>query len=313
MNYRHAYHAGNFADVVKHVVLCLAIQALKRKPKAFRVIDTHAGRGRYDLAGDEALRTGEATGGVLALEGQLQRFNDAGVDAGSGSFEPDTETASPSALPPDEGLRLYAQALDAARAWRTPAAPDTAPRFYPGSPLIARVLLRPQDRLIANELHPEDAAALRHLFARDPQSKTMAIDGWTALKAVLPPPERRAVVLIDPPYERTDDLPRMARALAQALKRFATGIYLLWYPIKDPDTLRPYRQQLAATVTQPTATLEFFHHAGRRADKLNGCGLTIVNPPYQLEDALTAVMPTLTAHLETVTGQGTWTYEPLSG
>ena len=204
MNYRHAYHAGNFADVVKHVVLSRIIEYLKRKDAPFRVIDTHAGIGLYDLSSDEAAKTGEWLDGIGRIAGK--------------AFSP-------------EATALLAPYLDAAGLNDGTG----AIKSYPGSPLIARRLLRKQDRLFAIELHPEDAAELRQLFAGDIQTRVLELDGWLALGAQLPPKERRGLVLVDPPFEEPGEFDRMADALIKAHQRWPGGIYALWYPVKNME------------------------------------------------------------------------------
>src|SRR3974390_699594 len=198
MNYRHAYHAGNFADVVKHVVLVGILLHLRRKEAPFRVIDTHAGRGIYDLAGEAAARTGEANEGIKRLD-----------DLMPGETLP-------------EALSAYLRIV------RT-----FGPDRYPGSPLIAAQLLREKDRLIAIESIPEEEAALRRTLAHVPNAKSQCADGYARLASLLPPPERRGLVLIDPPYEAENEFARVAEMLSMARKRFATGLYLVWYPIKS--------------------------------------------------------------------------------
>src|ERR1700733_7188165 len=197
MNYRHAFHAGNFADVVKHVALVALLSNLKKKEKPFRVIDTHAGRGVYDLGGDEARRTNEADAGIEKLRG---------VGTPSGS----------------EALDIYIELVRGAGAGH-----------YPGSPLIAAHLLRPQDKLVAIEKHPEEFAVLASALSRFGNVKSVEADGYSRLPALLPPPERRGLVLIDPPYESDDEFARAADVMAAALRRFATGIYLVWFPAKS--------------------------------------------------------------------------------
>ena len=218
MNYRHAYHAGNFADVLKHVVLALVIDYLKRKDAPFRVIDTHAGIGRYALTSSEAAKTGEWRQGIGRLIGA------------------DAEQL------PSEVAQAMAPYLDAVRAANAPG--ELA--VYPGSPLIARHLMRASDLLVANELHPEDAAALRATLGRDRRIKLITLDAWTALKSLLPPKERRGVVLIDPPFEEEGELARMVEGLDQALRRFRTGVYLAWYPIKDRKPIERFHADLAS-------------------------------------------------------------------
>src|SRR5262245_45796376 len=209
MNYRHAFHAGGFVDVLKHAVLARILVHLCAKPAAFRVIDTHAGAGRYDLTGDEAMRGGEWRDGIGRLLG---------------------------AAIGEKARDLLAPYLDAV------AACNGAGRLtvYPGSPFLVRALLRPQDRLIACELEPVAAAALARNLARDARCKAVAIDGWTALKAYVPPKERRGLVVVDPPFEETSEFPRLAQGLEAAHRKWPGGSYLLWYPIKEregPDAL----------------------------------------------------------------------------
>src|SRR5208282_2317647 len=209
MNYRHAFHAGNFADVHKHSVLARILVHLRRKPAAFRVIDTHAGAGRYDLSGPEPSRSGEWHQGIERVWEARRR---------------------------DRLPALLTPYLDAVAALN----PDGKLRVYPGSPLIAETLLRPQDRLIACELEPQSAASLAAALRGDARAKVLAIDGWTALGAYVPPKERRGLVLIDPPFEDATDFTRLSGALAAAHRKWPTGIYMLWYPIKErgaPDAL----------------------------------------------------------------------------
>lgn len=202
MNYRHAYHAGNFAEVVKHAILARVVAHLREKPAAFRLLDTHAGAGLTELAGPEASRTGEWRDGIGRL----------------------------CAASLDPGVRaLLAPYLDAVEG----ANPGGQLAAYPGSPVLARSWLRPQDRLVACELEPGAAGALRRRMHGDPRVKAVTIDGWTALNAYLPPKERRGAVLIDPPFEDPGEFTRSAEGLARAHRKWATGIYLAWYPIKD--------------------------------------------------------------------------------
>src|SRR4051812_9943177 len=202
MNYRHGFHAGNFADVVKHATLARIVSYLREKPAPFRVIDTHAGAGLYDLTAAEAVRTGEAREGI----GRLLK----------------------APLTP-EVRALLSPYLDAVAALN----PAGRLKVYPGSPLLVRAWLRPRDRLIACELEPRAAAALAKNLETSTRAKALAIDGWTALSAYLPPKERRGLVLIDPPYEAPDEFARLAQAFQEARRKWASGVYLLWYPIKD--------------------------------------------------------------------------------
>ncbi len=262
MNYRHGFHAGNFADVVKHAVLSRIIVHLQSKPAPFRVIDTHAGAGLYDLAGPQASRTGEWRAGIARV-----------VEA---------------PLAP-EIRALLAPYLDAVASFNSPGKLTV----YPGSPLLVRKWLRPRDRLIACELEPEAVEALAHNLGRSIRAKALALDGWTALTAYVPPKERRGLVLVDPPFEVTDEFTRLAEGLAQAHRKWATGIYLLWYPIKDrsgPDALAKHlkRSGIGKILRAEVTILP-------RPDvnHLTGCGLIIVNPPWTLESELALLLPAL--------------------
>ncbi len=262
MNYRHAFHAGSFADVFKHAVLCRILHYLRRKPAAFRVIDTHAGSGLYDLAGPQASRGGEWHDGIERL------------------------MAAPLTAPVAELLAPYLEVVAALNA-------SGRLGIYPGSPALARAWLRPQDRLIACEVEPQAAAALGRNLQGDARIKTLAIDGWTALAAYVPPKERRGLVLVDPPFEEDSDFVRLSRALGVAHRKWATGIYALWYPIKgrsEPDALAKRLRRLGipkilraelivAPLSDPT--------------RLNGAGLILVNPPFALESELSVLLPAL--------------------
>lgn len=263
MNYRHAYHAGNFADVVKHVALSLVLTHLRRKDTPFCVIDTHAGIGLYDLAGVEAGKTGEFQEGIARL-------------------------LASTGLP--ESLAPYLAAVRSAN----PGWPDL--RHYPGSPMIAREALRPGDRLALVELHPEDAVSLRRLFGHDRQVGVHEGDAYQALKALLPPKERRGLVLIDPPFEVKDEFQRIARGLTQALKRWERGIYGIWYPIKDPLPVERFLGEVAA-FGLPCLTAEFYRQPPDNPERLNGCGLLVVNPPWKLDEDLALLLPDLSHRL----------------
>jgi len=268
MNYRHAYHAGNFADVLKHAVLALVIDYLKRKEAPFRVIDTHAGRGRYALTSKEAGKTGEWLGGIGRLLG-------------------------PDAAPlPAEVNRVLAPYLAAVAAENEPGSLTV----YPGSPLIAQKLKRPQDMLVANELHPEERSELQVALGRDQHVKVMELDGWIALKSLLPPKERRGVVLIDPPFEQEGELARLAEGLAEGLQRFATGLFIAWYPIKDLRPVARFRESLAGA-SRPLLRVELVTRRPNDAERLNGCGLVVANPPFTLQSELEAVLPELTKRM----------------
>ena len=268
MNYRHAYHAGNFADVLKHAVLSLVLVHLAKKPAPFRVIDTHAGIGLYDLEGEEATKTGEWRGGIGRLIG-------------------------PDALPLSAAADLLAPYLDAVTALN----PHGRLCRYPGSPSLALALMRPDDRLVANELHPEDSATLRRVLSRDRRAKVLALDGWLALKAQLPPKERRGVILVDPPFEEAGELDRIVTGLAHARRRFEGGVYLLWYPIKDPRPVARFHDAIAGVAREDALIVELLLRSPADKDRLNGCGLIVMNPPYTLEADLGALLPVLAERL----------------
>lgn len=283
MNYRHAYHAGNFADVLKHAVLALTIEHLKQKPAAFRVIDTHAGIGLYDLDSVAAGKTLEWRDGIGRICGDAAEPLPTGIRA---------------------ILAPYLEAVSAENA-------AGAIRVYPGSPRIAQHLIRAGDRLILNELHPEDAQTLAHLFKRDRRVKVLSLDGWQAAKSLLPPPERRGLVLIDPPYEARDELQRLVTSLSEATRRFATGTFLLWYPIKDLAPVEAFYDGVRALGLAKTLRIELTIRAPAAADRLNGCGLLVVNPPWTLEAKLRELLPFLAVRLAQGTGGG-WRLETLS-
>jgi len=269
MNYRHAYHAGNFADVVKHAVLALVIEHMKLKPAPFRVIDTHAGIGLYELHGEQASKTGEWREGIGRV-----------IDA---KFSPSVAAA----------LKPY---LDVIRQLNS----GDEIRNYPGSPLIASNLLRREDRLVLNELHPEDCAELRELFARDRRVKVLELDAWIALKSLLPPPERRGVVLIDPAFEQPRELDRLARGLQEAHRRFATGTFLLWYPIKDTGSVHAFRERIRGLGLAKVLVAELAVRKIAEGTPLSAAGLIIVNAPFTLRDKLNSIL----AELVSVLAQG---------
>jgi len=281
VNYRHAFHAGSFADVFKHAVLCRLLDYLRQKPGAFRVIDTHAGAGLYDLTSPEATRGGEWRDGI----GRLM-----------------------AARLPDEAAMLLKPYLDVIGALNEPG----ELKVYPGSPALARAWLRPQDRLIACELEPDAHAALARSLQRDPRIKTLAIDGWTALAAYVPPRERRGLVVTDPAFEEDGDFVRLAQGLAAAHRKWAGGQYLLWYPIKgrtEPDALAKRLRRLgipkilrAELIVSPLSD----------PTRLNGSGLILVNPPWTLEAELKVLLPALAGILGRE-GKGRFTLDWLAG
>jgi 23S rRNA (adenine2030-N6)-methyltransferase len=275
MNYRHAFHAGGFADVIKHIVLVRILLYLQEKPAAFRVIDSHAGAGRYDLTGDEATRSGEWLTGIARI--MQARFS-------------------------EQAAQLIKPYLDIVRAFNP--TPSTL-AVYPGSPLIARALLRPQDRLTACEVQPSARKQLVEQLRRDTQARVVDLDGWTALPAFVPPNERRGLVLIDPSFEAKDEFERLAAGFAAAFAKWPTGSYLLWYPAKSrraTDDLARSVAATAASVKPPGKALRVdFSVAPQAAGAaLTSTGLLIVNPPWTLQGELKTILP----ELEKPLGQG---------
>ena len=265
MNYRHAFHAGNHADVLKHVVLLAMLDALMRKDAPFFVLDTHAGRGRYLLRGGQAGRTGEAATGILQLHGLAD---------------------------PPPALARYLRAVAADN-------PVDALLVYPGSPLLAAQAMRPQDRLAACELQPEEAEALRELFARDPRVAVHARDGYDAVRALLPPRVdgvriARGLVLVDPPYEAQDEeYPRVAQAVREALERWPQATCAIWYPVKQRRTLQPFFRKLEAMPARSLLLAELLVRADDSPLRLNGSGMAILNPPWKLDEAIAPALPVL--------------------
>ncbi len=271
MNYRHAYHAGNFADVVKHVVLTRIVDYLKRKDKGFRVIDTHAGRGLYDLSSLEAQKTREWQAGIGRVLGH--------------AFRP-------------EAAALLSPYLEAVRA----ANPGGGVTHYPGSPWIVRHLLRRQDRLTAIEMHPEDAAALSRRFAGDIQTRVIELDGWLALGAHLPPKEKRGLVLVDPPFEAAGEFDRLVEGLTKAHRRWPGGIYALWYPIKDRRAVNAFRAALAETRIPKIVDIRFEIRPASSDQRLDGSGMVVVNAPFSLKAELDVLLPALSRVLSEPAG-----------
>jgi 23S rRNA (adenine2030-N6)-methyltransferase len=261
LNYRHAFHAGNFADVFKHVLLARVLMHLRAKEAAFRVIDTHAGAGRYDLSASEAARTGEWRHGIGRL------------------------LASP---PDGEALSLLKPYLDCVRTERG----ATEPGFYPGSPVIALALSRPQDRLIFCELHSDERQTLA-TAVNNRRVKVLESDGWAALKAQLPPTERRGLVFIDPPFEEPGEFQRFEQGLVDAVRRWATGIFMFWHPIKDAHETEAFSRRIARLGIPKILRVELAIRPVR-ADALNACAILTVNPPWTLEAELAQLMPYLT-------------------
>lgn len=265
MNYRHAFHAGNFADVMKHALLARLLDYLSRKDKPFRVIDTHAGIGLYALDGDEASRTGEWREGVGLL---------------AQAFSPEVE----------EILHPYRRVLAEVVARH-------GEQIYPGSPTIVREMLRRQDRAILVELHPADADALSERFNTVSNMKVLHLDGWTALHSLIPPKENRGLVLIDPPFEKTDELARMGDELLKASAKWPTGVFAGWYPIKDRRQIDLWTNRLNKLLGRPALRLELMIDNGADITRLNGCGLLVINPPWTLKDEAGTLLSALAERL----------------
>jgi 23S rRNA (adenine2030-N6)-methyltransferase len=265
MNYRHAFHAGNFADVMKHALLVRILAYLQRKEAPLRVIDTHAGIGLYDLTGDEAGRTGEWIDGIARLDEP---------------FTPDVE----------ELLAPYRKVVADVRARHGES-------IYPGSPGIVRELLRRQDRGVLVELHPADHAALSEAFNVVTNLQVLHLDGWTALHALIPPKEKRGLVLIDPPYEEPNELDRLGTELLTALEKWPSGVYAGWYPIKGLEPVDAVAARLHAESARPGLRLELLVSDPRDPTRLNGSGLFVLNPPWALRQEAEILLPALAERL----------------
>jgi 23S rRNA (adenine2030-N6)-methyltransferase len=250
MNYRHAFHAGNFADVIKHLALVSILTSLKKKPAPFAVIDTHAGRGLYDLTGGEAQRSGEAAAGIAQV-----------LDLTGGP----------------ETLRLYLDLVRGSGAGR-----------YPGSPLIAAKLLREKDRLIAIEKHPEDFRALSSVLGPFRRARPVEADGYARLGALLPPPERRGLILIDPPFEAPDEFTQAIHAAEGVLRRFATGIVVVWFPVKSAVAADAFCGEVLAL--GPAKALRVDIAVDKTGGRLGAAGLLVINPPFGFSADMAAAL-----------------------
>ena len=280
MNYRHSFHAGNSADVVKHALLIALVRALQIKESALTLIDTHAGCGIYDLEGNEAQRTGEAAGGVL------RAFADP---------NPLLDDYRAAVLAVNEGINA-----------------GTGPRLYPGSPQILSQLLRPQDSLILNEKHPEDARSLRNAMRGTPAAvhERDAYELWLAL---LPTKSPRGVVVVDPPYEQTDERARITATLAAAHRKWAHGVTVIWYPLKDRAAHLRWKDKLGRLGIPKFLTVEHWLYDADQPGLYNGAGLFIVNPPYAFTQGLPPLLGALRAALAPEGHRGEITADWLSG
>jgi 23S rRNA (adenine2030-N6)-methyltransferase len=277
MNYRHAYHAGSYTDVVKHVILTGLIASLAKKAAPFCYIDTHAGTGFYDLLSNAAKKTQEFVGGIEKV----------------------IQCANPPAL-----IKQYLDCVHLINNRLSGSASYSSLRYYPGSPLIARTLARDKERLIACELHLEDYQALRTAFINDKRVAVHHMDGYLGLKAFLPPAEHRGLILIDPPYEDPDEFTRIAHTLPTALKRFETGIYAIWYPIKENQQVERFYRTLTDLIHKPILAIELTIYPDL-PNHLNGCGMAIINPPWQFDTTIMETLPWLWKAL-TINNQGAY-------
>ena len=260
MNYRHAFHAGNHADVFKHIVLTRLIALMSRKEQPFAYIDTHAGLGLYDLSGDQATRTGEWLEGIARLWQATDR----------------------PALTDD-----YVKVINRLNT-------EGELRYYPGSPELARRLMRQQDRVLLNEKHPDDGQLLKDNMKKDPRVAVHLGEGWHVPRALLPVAEKRAVMLIDPPFEQLDELQRCAKAMKETIGRMRQTVAAIWYPIKDDSrALKRFYQELTSSGAPKLLRVELLVHPLDTPQSLNGSGLVISNPPWGLEEELNTLMPWL--------------------
>jgi 23S rRNA (adenine2030-N6)-methyltransferase len=256
LNYRHVYHAGNFADVLKHIVLLLCLDYLQKKEGALCIVDAHGGAGLYDLASEEATKTREWERGIGCLQGR---------------------TGAPS------DLQLYLDAVEG----------DLKERRYPGSPLLIARGLRPQDRLIANELHEPAFEALRHKLAPFRNARATRIDAYECIRAHIPPKERRGLVLIDPPFEEKDEFETLAHQMRQWKKRWETGVFMLWYPIKAHLAVAALKDAARDLAIPRTWAAEALILPRDRPETLNGCGVIVFNAPYTVPERVDALLPVL--------------------
>jgi 23S rRNA (adenine2030-N6)-methyltransferase len=266
MNYRHVYHAGNICDVAKHSVLCLLLRRLTAKEAAFCVVDTHAGIGLYDLDDEKAKKTGEADEGIRKLFAAAEM--------------PDV-------------AELCGAYLALCRSFNPSMEADGVLRHYPGSPSIARAFLRPQDRLVLCELHDEDVPLLRRCFRGDKQVHIHHRDGYEALRGLLPPPEKRGLVFIDPPFEKRNEFETLVDTCRAIAQRWANATVAIWYPIKDRAAIWAFHESLIALGVPKIFCAEFLFEEEIRADRLNGSGFVFLNPPWKLDAELAALFPAL--------------------
>ncbi|OGT35528.1 MAG: hypothetical protein A3F11_11485 [Gammaproteobacteria bacterium RIFCSPHIGHO2_12_FULL_37_14] len=264
MNYHHSYHAGNFADVVKHVILIELITFLKKKSAAFCYIDTHAGSGYHDLFAEFAAKNKEYLNGIEKIIQQ-----------------PD----------PPSFITNYLHCIQKINNQLTHTS-DSSQRFYPGSSMIAQYFMRPQDRMITCELQPQVYQSLKTVFFNNQQVATHHLDGYLALKAFIPPREQRGLVLIDPPYENPDEFKQIAQSLPLVFKRWQNGILMIWYPIKNEHQVTRFLRTIKQAIEQPVLINELTIYADL-SQHLNGCGVIIINPPWSFDQSMNKILPWL--------------------
>jgi len=264
VNYRHSFHAGNFADILKHVVLMRVLAYLAQKETSFRVIDTHAGAGLYDLGGSEAARTGEWIEGVGRLEGFAFSARARKI------------------------MTPFTEALTAL---------SHGGRYYPGSPALIRHALRAQDRAAFNELHPEEFDLLRRLVGRDDRVALTHLDGYTTWKAQIPPPEKRGLVLVDPPFEKEDEFGRLAEGFDLMARKWSNGTTMIWYPVKNHQAVAGFETRCREAGFGKVLVLELHVDDIATGGPLAATGLMLANPPWTLAEEMTVLLPELSACL----------------
>ncbi len=281
MNYRHAFHAGNPGDVLKHLVLILLLDHLRKKPTPFAYVETHAGRGLYDLAASSASRTAEHETGIGRIWGS----------------KPDSPALS-------RYLEIVARFNQSTGARTNTDGSEL--RHYPGSPTIAQALLRDDDCMILCELHPEEHQALRRQVAEDRRVAIHRVDGYQGLKAFLPPPRGRGLVLMDPPFERADEHQALVKGLRLAHRRFPAGTLAAWLPVKQGAPLHAFEASLIAADLPAILRVEVSTATGSNTDRMVGSRMLIVNPPWRLDDTLRRTLPGLTQKLANDVHGGSW-------
>lgn len=274
MNYRHIYHAGNFADVMKHLALVLILDHLKKKDAPFCVIDAHGGLGLYDLGSEQAGKTNEWQGGIGKFKHLLRGA-------------------------PDD-LALYCDTV----------CPYMDKNIYPGSPLLIAKNLRLHDRLIANELHPEDVETLRYSLRNFHNARVTQLDAYECIRANIPPEEKRGAVLIDPPFEKTDEFETLIRQMKEWKKRFATGIFMIWYPIKSHLAVDELKRAASDLAMPRTWCFETLMHARNTPESFNGSGLIVMNTPYLIPERISALSPLLQDSMGLLSIEQSWLSNP---